>query len=140
MIETVNLIEVKQSSRSANESEKELNTKSMKKIINQAQNIIVVSNIIDACFSQKFVFLRQSIYDTFVEEISIYKTITVENNVRQTNFMHLKQQSFCLRKVYEKAENCKADEITAKIKSMLLKKRIKNLINIRKLVVLIMMF
>ena len=135
----MNLIEVEQSSKSANKSERELNTESTEKTINQAQNVTIVSNTIDTCFFQKFVFIRQSIYDTFIEEIFICKTIAAESNVRQTNLMHLKQQSFCSRKVCERAENYKISEITTKIKNTFLRKRIKSFINIRKLVISIIM-
>ena len=68
------------------------------------------------------------------------RKIVAESNVKQTNFMHLKQWNFYLRKVCKKTENCKADEIAIKIKNIFLKKKIKNLINIWKLVILIIMF
>ena len=53
--------------RSCKMNQKELNAESTEKTINEAQNFTIISDAICADITQEFVFVRKSIYDTFIE-------------------------------------------------------------------------
>ena len=57
--------------RSCKTDQKELNTENIKKIINEAWNFIIISDAICTDIIQEFVSVRKSIYDAFVEWVSV---------------------------------------------------------------------
>ena len=70
-IEMTNSMRVDQSSGSVKQVRKSLKKKSLTKTINKAWNFIITSDTICASIIQEFVFIRKSVYDAFIEWVSV---------------------------------------------------------------------